>query len=48
MIARGYDVRMFTIWIAIHSVAILTGLLASGWTGSVAGLSAFLAMARID
>jgi hypothetical protein len=32
MIARGYDVTVFIIWIVIHSVVILTGLLALGRT----------------
>jgi len=37
MIARGYDVTVFIIWIVIHTVVILTGLLALGRTGFVAG-----------
>jgi hypothetical protein len=32
MIARGYDVTVFIIWIVIHSVVILTGLRALGRT----------------
>ena len=36
MIARGYDVTVFIIWIVIHTVVILTGLLALGRTGLVA------------
>jgi hypothetical protein len=36
MIARGYDVTVFIIWIVIHTLVILTGLLALGRTGFVA------------
>ena len=39
MIARGYDVTVFMIWIVIHTVVILTGLLALGRTGFVARVS---------
>jgi len=33
MIARGYDLKVYVIWIVIHTVVILTGLVALGWTG---------------
>jgi hypothetical protein len=36
MIAHGYDVTVFIIWIVIHTVVMLTGLLALGRTGFVA------------
>ncbi len=36
MIARGYNSTVFVIWIVIHTVVILTGLHALGWTGFVA------------
>jgi hypothetical protein len=36
MIARGYNATVFVIWIVIHTVVILTGLRALGWTGLIA------------
>jgi hypothetical protein len=33
MIARGYDLTVYVIWIVIHIVVILTGLVSLRWTG---------------